>query len=81
MDEPMSNLDAKLRGQMRAELAMMSKNIKKNIIYVTHDQIDHDACRSHRRDERWLFNNMVHLENCSKSLATNSLPDLLACRQ
>ena len=40
MDEPLSNLDAKLRGQMRAELAMMSKNIKKNIIYVTHDQIE-----------------------------------------
>ncbi|MGX9415740.1 ABC transporter ATP-binding protein [Vibrio sp. RC27] len=40
MDEPLSNLDAKLRGQMRAELAMMSKKIKKNIIYVTHDQIE-----------------------------------------
>lgn len=40
MDEPLSNLDAKLRGQMRAELAMMSKNIRKNIIYVTHDQIE-----------------------------------------
>jgi multiple sugar transport system ATP-binding protein len=40
MDEPLSNLDAKLRGQMRAELAMMSKTIKKNIIYVTHDQIE-----------------------------------------
>ncbi|MCG9551876.1 ABC transporter ATP-binding protein [Vibrio sp. Isolate31] len=40
MDEPLSNLDAKLRGQMRAELAMMSKNIKKNIVYVTHDQIE-----------------------------------------
>lgn len=40
MDEPLSNLDAKLRSQMRAELAMMSKIIKKNIIYVTHDQIE-----------------------------------------
>lgn len=40
MDEPLSNLDAKLRGQMRAELAMMSEKIKKNIIYVTHDQIE-----------------------------------------
>jgi multiple sugar transport system ATP-binding protein len=40
MDEPLSNLDAKLRGQMRAELAMMSKNIKKNSIYFTHDQIE-----------------------------------------
>lgn len=40
MDEPLSNLDAKLRGQMRAELAVMREEIKKNIIYVTHDQIE-----------------------------------------
>jgi len=39
-DEPLSNLDAKLRGQMRAELALMSKRIQKNMIYVTHDQIE-----------------------------------------
>jgi len=40
MDEPLSNLDAKLRGQMRAELAMMREKIQKNIIYVTHDQVE-----------------------------------------
>lgn len=40
MDEPLSNLDAKLRGQMRAELAMMREKIEKNIIYVTHDQVE-----------------------------------------
>ena len=39
-DEPLSNLDAKLRGQMRAELALMSQRVQKNIIYVTHDQIE-----------------------------------------
>ncbi len=39
-DEPLSNLDAKLRGQMRAELALMSKRIQKNIVYVTHDQVE-----------------------------------------
>ncbi len=39
-DEPLSNLDAKLRGQMRAELAMMSQRVEKNMIYVTHDQIE-----------------------------------------
>ena len=39
-DEPLSNLDAKLRGQMRAELALMSQRIKKNMIYVTHDQVE-----------------------------------------
>lgn len=39
-DEPLSNLDAKLRGQMRAELAMMRQTVKKNMVYVTHDQIE-----------------------------------------
>ena len=39
-DEPLSNLDAKLRGQMRAELALMSQRVNKNMIYVTHDQVE-----------------------------------------
>ncbi len=39
-DEPLSNLDAKLRAQMRAELALMSKRIQKNMVYVTHDQVE-----------------------------------------
>ena len=39
-DEPLSNLDAKLRGQMRAELALMRKRVRKNMIYVTHDQVE-----------------------------------------
>lgn len=39
-DELLSNLDAKLRGQMRAELAVMRQRVKKNMIYVTHDQIE-----------------------------------------
>ncbi|MEM7527848.1 MAG: sn-glycerol-3-phosphate ABC transporter ATP-binding protein UgpC [Pseudomonadota bacterium] len=39
-DEPLSNLDAKLRGQMRTELALMRQKVRKNMIYVTHDQIE-----------------------------------------
>ena len=39
-DEPLSNLDAKLRGQMRAELALMRHRVNKNMIYVTHDQVE-----------------------------------------
>ncbi len=39
-DEPLSNLDAKLRGQMRAELAMMRQRVRKNMVYVTHDQVE-----------------------------------------
>lgn len=39
-DEPLSNLDARLRTQMRGELALMRQGLQKNIIYVTHDQIE-----------------------------------------
>ena len=40
MDEPLSNLDAKLRGQMRAELKHMQHQLGITTIYVTHDQIE-----------------------------------------
>lgn len=40
MDEPLSNLDAKLRIQMRLELLKLHKKISKTFIYVTHDQIE-----------------------------------------
>ncbi len=40
MDEPLSNLDAKLRGFMRAELKRMQKDLGVTTIYVTHDQIE-----------------------------------------
>lgn len=40
MDEPLSNLDAKLRNQMRAELILLRKKIDTTFIYVTHDQTE-----------------------------------------
>jgi len=40
MDEPLSNLDAKLRTQMRFELIDMYKNVNSTFLYVTHDQIE-----------------------------------------
>ena len=40
MDEPLSNLDAKLRVQMRSELINLHNELKNTIIYVTHDQIE-----------------------------------------
>ena len=40
MDEPLSNLDAKLRNQMRAEIIELRKKIQTNFIYVTHDQVE-----------------------------------------
>jgi len=39
-DEPLSNLDAKLRGQMRIEIAKLHKTLKTTVIYVTHDQVE-----------------------------------------
>ena len=39
-DEPLSNLDAKLRVQMRAEIKELHQRLKTTIIYVTHDQIE-----------------------------------------
>ncbi|CTQ47433.1 ABC transporter ATP-binding protein [Roseibium aggregatum] len=40
MDEPLSNLDARLRGQMRAEIARLQKMTGITTVYVTHDQIE-----------------------------------------
>jgi len=40
MDEPLSNLDAKLRTQMRAEIGLLHKEIGVTTIYVTHDQVE-----------------------------------------
>ncbi len=39
-DEPLSNLDAKLRGQMRTELSKLHDQLKTTIIFVTHDQVE-----------------------------------------
>ena len=40
MDEPLSNLDAKLRNQMRAEIIKLRKRINATFVYVTHDQTE-----------------------------------------
>jgi multiple sugar transport system ATP-binding protein len=40
MDEPLSNLDAKLRVQMRAEIARIQQALKVTTVYVTHDQVE-----------------------------------------
>jgi multiple sugar transport system ATP-binding protein len=39
-DEPLSNLDAALRGDMRVELSKLHKNLDTTMIYVTHDQVE-----------------------------------------
>lgn len=40
MDEPLSNLDAKLRSEMRIELKRLHKDLKSTFVYVTHDQLE-----------------------------------------
>ena len=40
MDEPLSNLDAKLRVQMRSEIKRFHHNLEATIVYVTHDQLE-----------------------------------------
>jgi multiple sugar transport system ATP-binding protein len=40
MDEPLSNLDAKLRVQMRAEIHQLQRRLKTTTLYVTHDQVE-----------------------------------------
>jgi multiple sugar transport system ATP-binding protein len=40
MDEPLSNLDAKLRVQTRAEISRLHQRLKTTIVYVTHDQVE-----------------------------------------
>lgn len=40
MDEPLSNLDAKLRVQMRAEISKLHQKLNTTMIYVTHDQTE-----------------------------------------
>ncbi|MFB9135464.1 ABC transporter ATP-binding protein [Vibrio olivae] len=40
LDEPLSNLDAKLRTQMRSEISALHKKVKKTFVYVTHDQVE-----------------------------------------
>ena len=40
LDEPLSNLDAKLRGQMRSMISKLHQQLKTTFIYVTHDQVE-----------------------------------------
>ena len=40
MDEPLSNLDARLRGQMRVEIARLQRAAGVTTVYVTHDQVE-----------------------------------------
>ncbi|MBC8610744.1 sn-glycerol-3-phosphate import ATP-binding protein UgpC [uncultured Ruminococcus sp.] len=47
MDEPLSNLDAKLRSQMRVEIASLHKHLGTTFLYVTHDQVEAMSMGTH----------------------------------
>jgi len=47
LDEPLSNLDASLRGHMRAELIELHRRIGRTMVYVTHDQLEAMTMSSH----------------------------------
>lgn len=47
LDEPLSNLDAKLRGQMRHELIQLHRRLKTTFVYVTHDQVEAMSMGTH----------------------------------
>ncbi|HEO63997.1 MAG TPA: ABC transporter ATP-binding protein [Candidatus Omnitrophica bacterium] len=70
-DEPLSNLDAKLRGQMRTELNKLHKKLHSTMIYVTHDQVEamtlgekivvmKDGCIQQVADPHTLYNEPVN---------------------
>jgi sn-glycerol 3-phosphate transport system ATP-binding protein len=76
MDEPLSNLDAKLRAQMRLELIEMHKRLGTTFVYVTHDQVEAMSMA----DDIVLLNKGVIVQHSSpRELYTNPV-DIYAAR-
>jgi len=63
MDEPLSNLDAKLRVDMRAELARLHTELKVTTVYVTHDQVE-----AMTMGDRIVVMNGGHIEQAGRPL-------------
>lgn len=72
MDEPLSNLDAKLRGEMRTELKRLHKDTNSTFVYVTHDQLEAMTLATHI----CLINNGV-LQQFDPPLVAYSRPNNL----
>ncbi|HAH05769.1 MAG TPA: glycerol-3-phosphate ABC transporter ATP-binding protein [Elusimicrobia bacterium] len=68
-DEPLSNLDAKLRAQMRAELLKLHRRLKATTIYVTHDQ-----CEAMTMADRLAVLNEGALQQCGAPLEVYAEP-------
>ena len=69
MDEPLSNLDARLRVEMRAELKRLHKELKTTIIYVTHDQAEAMGL-----SERIAVLNKGEIQQCATPLEIYARP-------
>ena len=68
-DEPLSNLDASLRVEMRAELSQLHRRLNATIIYVTHDQVE-----AMTMGERIAVMNDGRLQQCAKPLEVYRQP-------
>ncbi|VAX34319.1 Macrolide export ATP-binding/permease protein MacB [hydrothermal vent metagenome] len=69
MDEPLSNLDARLRIEMRAELKRLHRELKTTIVYVTHDQAEAMGL-----SERIAVLNMGEIQQCATPLEIYTRP-------
>ncbi len=69
MDEPLSNLDARLRIEMRAELKRLHRELKTTIVYVTHDQAEAMGL-----SERIAVLNMGEIQHCATPLEIYTRP-------
>lgn len=68
-DEPLSNLDAKLRVQMRGELSRLHKRLNATVIYVTHDQVE-----AMTLGEKVIVINNGRIQQCSDPLSLYKKP-------
>ncbi|VAX28354.1 Macrolide export ATP-binding/permease protein MacB [hydrothermal vent metagenome] len=69
MDEPLSNLDARLRIEMRAELKRLHRELKTTIVYVTHDQAEAMGL-----SERIAVLNLGEIQQCATPLEIYTRP-------
>jgi len=71
-DEPLSNLDAKLRGQMRIEIKRLQRNLATTSVYVTHDQLEAMTLA-----DRLVVMNAGRIEQVGAPLALYERPETL----
>ena len=83
MDEPLSNLDAKLRVQTRAELVELQRRLAATVVYVTHDQVEAMTMGAPHRDHerRARCNRSARRRPCTRAGEPASSPGSSARRR